>query len=95
VAREGHEHHTGPPAPAPGDGGNGCNAVANRAGTDDRLPRPGYETLSLRPNERGYHEEVRRLVERVDMLMRMAETDSLDVAVETEVRRYQPPRTTG
>jgi hypothetical protein len=58
---------------------------------DLEVEQQGYETVSLRPGDRGYHEEVRRLVERIDTAMQMAKTDPLEVAVEATVLQCMPP----
>jgi hypothetical protein len=44
----------------------------------------------MRPTERNYHEEVKRLVERIDVAMNMAETDAAEVAVPPTVRKFTP-----
>ena len=54
---------------------------------DRELSKDGYTVLSLRPSERGYLEEVQKLVERVEAEMNTAETQDWDNAIEIEVVR--------
>jgi hypothetical protein len=57
---------------------------------DAHVAEYGYETMSVRPDDRGYLREVQRLVEHVDILMQLHETDPDDVATETTVRKCTP-----
>lgn len=58
---------------------------------DAHVAEYGYETMSVRPDERGYLREVQRLVEHIEIIMRMHETDAAEVATETSVRKCTPP----
>ena len=58
---------------------------------DIEVRAQGYDVVSLRPAARGYLEEVRRLVERVDEKMTQAETDAGKVAIDVEVASWEPP----
>ena len=60
--------------------------MASDRARDEYIAEHGYETISLKPKERGYQEEVKRLVERVDIAMKMVESDEWEVAVSAEVR---------
>jgi hypothetical protein len=55
------------------------------------LAAQGYSVFPVRPTERGYMEEVRRLVERVEAEMELAETDLWKVALEAQAIRTTPP----
>jgi hypothetical protein len=52
---------------------------------DEELAKEGYTVLSLRPSERGYLEEVRKLVEKVEAEMNTADTQDWDSAIEVSV----------
>ena len=56
---------------------------------DDEVAVHGYEVMSLRPAQR-YLEEVKRLVERVDQIMKEAENDRWKVALKLRVTRTAP-----
>jgi hypothetical protein len=73
------------------DGAHPDEAAANDQQRDAYLAEYGYETISLRPAQRGYHEEVKRLVERIDVAMNMADTDAWEIAISTTVRKFTPP----
>lgn len=64
--------------------------MASDRARDEYIAEHGYETISLKPKERGYQEEVKRLVERVDIAMKMVESDEWEVAVSAEVRSSEP-----
>jgi hypothetical protein len=52
---------------------------------DQEMSKEGYTVLSLRPSERGYLEEVQKLVEKVEAEMNTAETQDWDNAIEIRV----------
>ena len=54
---------------------------------DQYIQDQKYEVLSLRPNEKGYLEEVRCLVEKIEAWMALADSDPWKVAVDAEVRK--------
>jgi hypothetical protein len=56
---------------------------------DAQIAEHNYEVISLRPQSSGYLEEVRRLVERFDALMRIADDDHWQVAVDAEISRTE------
>jgi hypothetical protein len=56
---------------------------------DQYIQENNYEVLSLRPNEKGYLEEVRRLVEQFEKWMTVADTDPWQVAVEAEITKAE------
>lgn len=72
------------------DGAHPGESVASDRARDEYIAEHGYETISLKPKERGYQEEVKRLVERVDIAMKMVESDEWEVAVSAEVRSSEP-----
>jgi hypothetical protein len=49
------------------------------------LEEHNYEVVSLRPNAKGYLEEVKSLVEKFEIWMNLADTDAWEVAVQVEV----------
>jgi hypothetical protein len=62
----------------------------NDALRDEYITRHKYEILSLKPNEKGYLEEIRTLVERIDSWMNLADTNPWEVAVEAQVTNTEP-----
>jgi len=60
---------------------------ANDTARDQYVSEQNYEVLSLRPNERGYLEEVRSLIETIEEWMTLAEANPWQVAVEAEVTK--------
>ena len=73
------------------DGAHPEDKAEDDAARDRYYGDQGYEVISLRPGARGYFEEVRVLAERVEVLMKMAQTDEWDVALEVPVTRFEPP----
>jgi hypothetical protein len=71
------------------DGSHSPNADDDKA-RDEYVAEYGYETMSLRPGAVGYLREVQRLVEHIDINMRMYETDAFEVATPTSVRKCTP-----
>ena len=67
------------------DGGHSdAQSIADKQ-RDTELAKEDYTVLSLRPSERGYFEEVQKLVERIDSEMSTAETQEWENAVEIKV----------
>jgi len=56
---------------------------------DAEIAVHGYEVISLRPEGRGYLEEVKRLVEQVERDMRVADADGWKVAIDVRVIRTE------
>jgi hypothetical protein len=71
------------------DGSHPVDAEGDKS-RDAYVAEAGYETMSVRPDEKGYLREVQRLVEHIDILMRLHETDTFEVATETSVRKCTP-----
>ncbi len=71
------------------DGAHAEEQQPNDAARDQYLEEQNYEVLSLRPNAKGYLEEVKVLVEKIDIWMNLAETDSWDISIEAEVSRTE------
>ncbi len=67
------------------DGAHPAKNAQSDAARDAEIQGHGYEVVSLRPRERGYLEEVRRLMERVSDLMQLADADANKVAIGVEV----------
>jgi len=73
------------------DAGHPPASKADDEARDTEVRAHGYDVVSLRPEARGYREEVRRLIERVEEKMAHAETDSGKVAVDVEVTSWEDP----
>jgi very-short-patch-repair endonuclease len=73
------------------DGAHGSEQEARDAERDIELSANGYEVFSVRPAERGYFEEVRRFVERVEEWMGIAREDTWRVAIEAKVIEHELP----
>ena len=58
---------------------------------DQYVAERNYEVLSLKPAEKGYFEEVRRLVEKIECWIETADSDPWEVAIEAEVVMCEPP----
>jgi hypothetical protein len=71
------------------DGGHGEAQAESDFVRDQFVQEQNYEVLSLRPNENGYLDEVRRLVEQFEKWMSLAETDPWQVAVEAEISKAE------
>jgi rRNA maturation endonuclease Nob1 len=69
------------------DGAHGVAQEADDSARDQYVADKNYEVLSLKPNEKGYLEEVRCLVEKIENWMNLGDTDPWKVAVEAEVTR--------
>jgi very-short-patch-repair endonuclease len=69
------------------DGAHSEEQATDDAGRDEYVRRHKFEVMSLKPNERGYLEEVRTLVEQLESWMTLAETRPWEIAVEAQVRR--------
>ena len=69
------------------DGAHSEDEATDDAARDDYVREHKFEIMSLRPNEKGYLEEVRRLVEQLESWMALAETNSWQVTVEAEVTK--------
>src|SRR5262249_17417578 len=54
---------------------------------DDYTRAQGYEVISLRPSQSDYREEVRKLVEQIDVWMNLSETDPWLTAVDATVKK--------
>ncbi len=67
------------------DGAHPAEDAESDAARDTEIQAHGYDVVSLRPKEKGYLEEVRRLVERVNERMEIADTDPGKVAIEVQV----------
>jgi hypothetical protein len=57
---------------------------------DTEIAVHGYEVISLRPEKQGYLEEVKRLVERFEHEMNIADSDPWGMAVEVKVKHTEP-----
>jgi hypothetical protein len=55
---------------------------------DAEISYHGYEVVSLKPESPGYYEEVKKLVEQIELDMSQAETDRWKVAIEVESEKY-------
>lgn len=73
------------------DGAHGEEQARDDFDRDMYIEGQNYNVVSLRPNEKGYLEEVRRLVEQFEEWMALAETDPRQVAVDAAVIRSEPP----
>jgi hypothetical protein len=73
------------------DGAHPLESADSDAARDAEIRAYGYDVVSLRPKERGYLEEVRRLVERVNERMELADTDASKVAIEVDVTATEEP----
>lgn len=73
------------------DGGHPPTAEGSDAARDAELAAHGYDVFRVRPAERGYFEEVRRLVERVESRMALFESEPLKIAVEVKIDMILPP----
>ena len=71
------------------DGAHGEDQAQSDSARDQYLEEQGYEVFSLRPNARGYLEEVRRLVEKFEIQMSLAESDVWEAAVPVNVTRTE------
>ena len=71
------------------DGGHGEDQAQCDSARDQYLEEQGYEVFSLRPNSRGYLEEVKRLVEKFEIQMNIAESDVWEAAVPVSVTRTE------
>jgi very-short-patch-repair endonuclease len=69
------------------DHAHGEEHIENDKARDQHLKEHGYEVMSLRPNAKGYLEEVKLLVESFENWMNLAETDPWDAAVPVTVTR--------
>jgi hypothetical protein len=58
---------------------------------DEYVREHKYEVISLRPENKGYFEEVRNLVEMFESWMSLADTDPWKVAIEAKVKRVEVP----
>jgi hypothetical protein len=59
---------------------------------DQEIAVHGYEVRRIRPEGKGYLDDVRALVEEVEALMRIAEDDIWKVAFEVPVKSFVEPR---
>jgi hypothetical protein len=73
------------------DGAHGNDQQDRDAARDTELLAHGYEVFSVRPAEKGYLEEVRRLVERIEEKMHLASENVWHVATAAKVVRYTTP----
>lgn len=71
------------------DGAHGEEHQKNDFTRDMYLEEQNYEVVSLRPIGKGYLEEVRSLVEKLEIWMNLAETDVWSVAVEVKVTKTE------
>lgn len=71
------------------DGGHSEDQAQSDSARDQYLEEQGYEVFSLRPNTRGYLEEVKRLVEKFEIQMNLAESDVWEAAVPVNVTRTE------
>ena len=72
------------------DGAHPDEKAQDDAARDQYYAEQGYEAVSLRPGARGYFEEVRRLAERVEVLMKLSQTDEWEVALDVPPTRFVP-----
>ncbi len=73
------------------DGAHGAEKEQADMERDEYVRQHKYEVMSLRPNEMGYFEEVRRLVEHFEQLMTLADTRVNDVAVNVPIEKVTKP----
>lgn len=71
------------------DGAHGEEQRQSDGARDKYLEEQSYEVVSLRPNAKGYLEEVKALVERFEIWMNLAETDVWEAAIEVQVTRTE------
>ncbi|MBI3807908.1 MAG: hypothetical protein HY281_10425 [Nitrospirae bacterium] len=57
---------------------------------DTEISIHGYEVVSLRPESKGYYDEVKKLVERIEFDMEQANSDRWQVAIEVESEKRWP-----
>jgi len=69
------------------DGTHSEEQIPDDALRDEYVRQYKFEVISLKPNEKGYFEEVRRLVEQLENWMTLAETSPWQVAVEAKVTK--------
>jgi Protein of unknown function (DUF559) len=71
------------------DGAHSSHQAQTDAARDEEIAAYGYEVISLRPADKGYFEEARRLVERFEILMNLAKSRAhrWQIAVEGKVIR--------
>lgn len=73
------------------DGAHGEALNEEDKARDMEVADLGYEIVSVRPGQRGYHEEVRRLVERIEFAMNAVKADPKEWAVAARVWHCTPP----
>jgi len=73
------------------DGAHSQDQMLDDSNRDEYIREQGYEVISLKPNEKGYLEEVRRLVEKIENWMTLADTSPWQVAVEAKVTQTIEP----
>ncbi len=73
------------------DGAHSLEQATDDSIRDNDVRSQGYEPINLKPNEKGYLEEVRRLVEQFENWMTLAQTSPWQVAVETKVTQTIKP----
>jgi len=72
------------------DGGHSDAQSTADKQRDSELAKENYTVLSLRPSERGYFEEVQKLVERIDSEMSTSDTQEWENAIEIKVLSTVP-----
>jgi hypothetical protein len=63
--------------------------TASDSERDDYVREHKYEVISLRPEQKGYFEEVRSLVEEFETWISLAETDPWSIVVDAEVKKSE------
>jgi hypothetical protein len=71
------------------DGAHPEEKAQDDAARDRYYADNGYEAVSLRPGAKGYFEEVRALAEKVEVLMKLSQTDEWDVAIHADVTHFK------
>jgi very-short-patch-repair endonuclease len=71
------------------DHAHGEEHQQNDNARDLYLEEQNYEVVSLHPNAKGYLEEVKSLVEKIEIWMNLADTDAWEVAVQVDVTRTE------
>lgn len=69
------------------DGAHREEQALDDAERDDYVRQHDFEVVSLKPTEKGYFEEVRKLVEQIENWMTLADTNPWEAAVEAKVMK--------
>jgi hypothetical protein len=69
------------------DAAHSEDQAGSDAARDDYVREHKYEVISLRPQQKGYFEEIRRLVEEFELWMSLADTDPWSVVVDAVINK--------